>query len=524
VSFPRSSGILLHPTSLPGRFGVGDLGEAAYAFADFLSASGQTLWQVLPLGPTGYGDSPYQCFSAFAGNTLLISPERLVREGLLAKADIAEPPAFSKERVEFGRVIEYKGALLRRAYENFKRTTEVRLRGEFETFNQQAASWLDDYALYRALKDERGGVAWHQWEAPVARRDPSALSAARESLHEEIEAQKFYQYLFFKQWSQLRAYCHELHIQIIGDIPIFVAHDSADVWTHTEQFKLDERGRPIVVAGVPPDYFSATGQLWGNPIYDWERQRAEGFRWWIERVRGTLRMVDILRIDHFRGFAACWEIPGGDRTAERGRWVAAPGGELFTKIREALGELPIIAEDLGVITPDVEELRDRFGFPGMRILQFAYGGDTRNIDLPHNYHRNVVVYTGTHDNDTAVGWFDSEAGGGSTRTAKQIEREREFCRSYLNTKGREIHWDFIRAVLSSVANTSIIPLQDVLGLGTEARMNLPASTEGNWQWRYTPRALTKKIGDRLLKLTELYGRRRGAEHTDQKSESAVIAG
>ncbi len=524
MSFPRSSGILLHPTSLPGRFGVGDLGEAAYAFIDFLAASGQTLWQVLPLGPTGYGDSPYQCFSAFAGNTLLISPERLVGEGLLAPEDIRNAPAFPVERVEFGRVIEYKNALLGKAFENFRHTTEVRLRGEFETFNQHTSTWLDDYALYRALKNARGGAAWHEWEAPLAGRDPSALAAARESLYAEIEAQKFYQYLFFKQWSQLRAYCHEKRVRIIGDIPIFVAHDSADVWTHTEQFKLDGAGKPVVVAGVPPDYFSATGQLWGNPLYHWERQRAENFRWWIERVRGTLQVVDILRIDHFRGFAACWEIPGGDRTAERGRWVAAPGRELFEAIRNALGVLPIIAEDLGVITPDVEELRDGFGFPGMRILQFAFGGDTRNTDLPHNYHRNVVVYTGTHDNDTTVGWFNSEAGEGSTRSVEQIEREREFCMNYLNTKGQEIHWDFVRAVLASVANTAIIPLQDVLGAGTEARMNLPASTQGNWQWRYTADALTKNIGERLLELTTLYGRTQGAEHTDHKSESAVLSG
>ncbi|HEV2708211.1 MAG TPA: 4-alpha-glucanotransferase [Pyrinomonadaceae bacterium] len=524
MSFPRTSGILLHPTSLPGRFGVGDLGDAAYSFIDFLAASGQSLWQVLPLGPTGYGDSPYQCFSAFAGNHLLVSPERLVAEGLLTAEDLATVPQFSDERVEFGRVIEYKGELLRRAFENFRHTTRTGLRGEFETFKQHASAWLDDYALYRALKSERGEVAWHEWEAPLVRREPAALDSARERLREAIEAQKFYQYLFFKQWSQLRAYCRERRVRIVGDIPIFVAHDSADVWTQPEQFKLDEAGKPTVVAGVPPDYFSATGQLWGNPIYDWERQRREGFRWWIERVRGTLQTVDILRIDHFRGFAACWEIPAGDTTAERGRWVTAPGHELFTAIREALGELPIIAEDLGVITPDVEALRDHFGFPGMRILQFAFGGDTRNIDLPHNYHRNVVVYTGTHDNDTAVGWFNSEPGEGSTRTAAQIERERAFATSYLNTDGREIHWDFVRAVLASVANTAIIPMQDLLGLGTEARMNLPASTEGNWQWRFRSDAVTTRLAERLRALTELYGRNLQLEHTDRKSESAVLSG
>jgi 4-alpha-glucanotransferase len=519
VSFPRASGILLHPTSLPGRFGVGELGEEAYAFADFLHASGQSLWQVLPLGPTGYGDSPYASFSAFAGNTLLVSLRQLVREGLLAENDIARPPLFSEDRVEFGRVLEFKQTLLRRAFDNFKRTTDFNLRGSFQTFTQRAAAWLDDYALFRAIKDARGGVAWNEWETPLVRREPQALASTRDELHDEVEAQKFYQYLFFKQWSALKAYCNERGIKIVGDIPIFVAHDSADVWTHPSLFKLDGMGKPSVVAGVPPDYFSATGQLWGNPLYDWERMRATNFSWWIERVRATLGMVDILRIDHFRGFAACWEIPGGDKTAERGRWVPAPGQELFTAIKYALGDLPIIAEDLGVITPDVEALRDRFEFPGMRILQFAFGGDPRNIDLPHNYVRNVVVYTGTHDNDTTVGWFKSEAGAGSTRDAGQIARERKFCLDYLDSDGEEIQWDFIRAALASVANTAIMPLQDVLGLGTEARMNLPASTDGNWAWRYRPDALTDDLRDRLKHLTALYGREQSVEPKSQKSES-----
>jgi 4-alpha-glucanotransferase len=496
------------------------LGDEAYAFADFLSASGQSLWQVLPLGPTGYGDSPYAAFSAFAGNTLLVSPQRLVAEGLLSDSDLAEAPAFaSSDRVDFARALELKNRLLRRAFDNFKRTADVSLRGNFETFTQQAAAWLDDYALYRALKDARGGVAWNKWEAPLVRREPQALASARETLHEQIEAQKFYQYLFFKQWSALKSYCNERGIKIIGDIPIFVAHDSADVWTHPYLFKLDDMGNPRVVAGVPPDYFSATGQLWGNPLYDWERMRSSRFAWWIERVRATLQQIDILRIDHFRGFAACWEIPGGDLTAERGRWVPAPGRELFEAIRAALGVLPIIAEDLGVITPDVEALRDDFGFPGMRILQFAFGGDPRNVDLPHNYIRNVVVYTGTHDNDTTVGWFKSDAGAGSTRSAEQIERERRFCLDYLKSDGREIHWDFIRAVLASVADTAIIPLQDVLGLGNSARMNLPNSTSGNWSWRYRADALNDETRDRLKALTTLYGREATLEAGTKKSEN-----
>lgn len=506
MSFPRASGILLHPTSLPSPFGIGDLGQEAYAFVDFLAEGGQSLWQVLPLGPTGYGDSPYQCFSAFAGNNLLISPEQLVKEGLLSASDLAHLPSFPTERIDFGSVIKFKNSLLVKAYENFRRTTDTGLRADFEGFNQQSAVWLDDYALFRALKDAQGGKAWNEWDSSLVRREASALAQAREELREQIDAQKFYQFLFFKQWAALKTYCHAAGIKLIGDIPIFVARDSADVWTSPEQFKLDEKGNPLVVAGVPPDYFSATGQLWGNPIYNWERMLADGFEWWLRRVRATLEIFDIVRIDHFRGFAASWEVPGRDQTAERGHWVTVPGRELFTAIKRALGDLPIIAEDLGVITPDVEALRDDFGFPGMRILQFGFGGDSHNMDLPHNYIRNVVVYTGTHDNDTTVGWFKSEAGAGSTRDAAQVERERKFCLDYLHSDGKEIHWDFIRAVLSSVANTALVPLQDLLGLGTEARMNLPASTGGNWNWRFKAGALTEELSARLRAMTELYGR------------------
>ena len=502
----RASGILLHPTSLPGPFGVGDLGPEAYAFANFLVASGQSLWQVLPLGPTGYGDSPYACYSAFAGNTLLISPEQLLNEGLLAKEDLASIPASSPERVDFESVHKSKNAVLDISFQRFKQTNDAELSGAFQSFCRRHASWLDDYALFRALKDVHGGVAWNEWEPSIVRREPAALARANERLQEQIEAQRFYQFLFFKQWFALKDYCNARGIKLIGDIPIFVAQDSADVWTNPDQFKLDDNGVPRVVAGVPPDYFSTTGQLWGNPLYNWDRMLADGFRWWIQRVRATLQTVDIVRIDHFRGFAACWEIPGGDKSAERGRWVEAPGRELFAAIREALGQLPIIAEDLGVITPDVEALRDDFGFPGMRVLQFAFSSDTKNIDLPHNYHKNVVVYTGTHDNDTTVGWFSSIAGEGSTRSAEQIELERKRCLRYLNTDGKEIHWDFIRTVLASVANNAIVPLQDLLGLGTEARMNLPNSMSGNWVWRFKAGALTREIGARLKELTELYGR------------------
>lgn len=506
LALPRASGILLHPTSLPGTFGVGDLGAEARAFADFLAQSRQTLWQVLPLGPTGYGDSPYQCFSAFAGNTLLVSPDLLVEDGLLDRSDLGDAPKFSAERVEFGDAINFKNRLLRRAYENFTRTSPPALRAGFESFRRDESAWLADYALFRALKDERGGAAWNTWEPALARREHAALETARERLREETAAQEFYQFLFFRQWLALKTYCHQRRIKIVGDIPIFVAYDSSDVWVNRRLFKLKDDGSPRVVAGVPPDYFSATGQLWGNPLYDWETKQPEVIAWWIERIRATLRLMDVVRIDHFRGFAASWEIPAGDETAVGGRWVASPGRELFAAIRRELGELPIIAEDLGVITPDVEELRDEFGFPGMRILQFAFGSDATNRDLPHNYLRNVCAYTGTHDNDTTVGWFGSVAGRNSTRDAAQIERERKYCLDYLNSDGAAINWDFIRAALASVADTAIIPLQDVLGLDSRARMNLPASTAGNWSWRFTSGALTDTIRARLRRLTELYGR------------------
>ena len=508
MSFPRASGILLHPTSLPGPFGIGDLGDEAFGFIDFLAAGGQSLWQVLPLGPTGYGDSPYQCFSAFAGNQLLISPSRLIEAGLLSNEDLESPPRFRASRVDFGRVIAYKKTVLEKAFDNYKRAPEGALQTQFVHFCQTSDWWLEDYALFRALKDAHGGVAWTDWEPRFAARDGDALASAREVLRDRIAAEKFSQFLFFKQWSALKSHCRERGITIIGDAPIFVAFDSADVWAHPEMFKLDSRRQPIVVAGVPPDYFSKTGQLWGNPIYDWNAMRATGFRWWIDRLRATLQTVDILRIDHFRGFAACWEVPGQDRTAQRGRWVEVPGRELFTILSNTFGEMPIIAEDLGVITADVEALRDDFGFPGMRVLQFAFRGDSKTIDLPHNYVRNSVVYTGTHDNDTTIGWFNSKAGAGSTRNAQEIERERAYCLEYLDSDGSEIHWDMIRAAWASVANTAVVPLQDVLGLGSRARMNLPASERGNWQWRFKAGALTSKISDRLRELTVLYGRER----------------
>jgi 4-alpha-glucanotransferase len=506
MKFPRASGVLLHPTSLPSRYGVGDLGAEAYKFVDFLFSAKQTYWQVLPLGPTGYGDSPYQSFSAFAGNTNLVAPELLVKDGFLTAEEINQKPNFPVGRVDFGLLYDWKNHILALAFERFRQTTSVDLRGKFETFCQQEAAWLDDYALFRAVKKSQGQKLWLEWDEKLKLRDEAVLNQARENLRDEIQAQKFQQWLFFRQWTDLKRYANEKNIKIVGDVPIFISLDSSDVWCNPQEFKLNADGSPKVVAGVPPDYFSATGQLWGNPIYNWERMRADGFRWWIARVRATLKMVDIVRVDHFRGFAASWEVPGGDKTAVNGQWVNVPGKELFETLKRTFGDLPFWAEDLGVITPDVEELRDSFGFPGMRILQFAFGGDAKNHDLPHNYIPNSVAYTGTHDNDTTVGWFSSQAGTGSTRDDSQISREREFCLKYLNSDGAEIHWDFIRAVWASVANTAIAPMQDLLGLGNEARMNLPASDSGNWFWQCKEGDFSGEIAERLRELTKIYGR------------------
>ncbi len=506
MNFPRASGILLHPTSLPGSFGIGDLGDQAYKFVDFLADAGQTYWQILPLGPTGYGDSPYQCFSAFAGNTNLISPQKLFEENLLTDEQINQKPDFPEDKVDFGKVYQWKNQILPMAYECFRAAANNGLRGEFEDFSQQNALWLDDYALYRAAKAAQDQKAWYEWETPLRLRYEDALKQARESLKEEIEAQKFYQFLFFKQWTELKNYANEKNIKIIGDVPIFIALDSSDVWCNPQEFKLNEDGSPKAVAGVPPDYFSKTGQLWGNPIYNWEQMKQNGFQWWIERVRFTLKTVDIIRVDHFRGFAAAWEVPGGDKTAENGEWVNVPGKELFTALQNALGELPVMAEDLGVITPDVRDLRDAFGFPGMRILLFSFGGDANNQDLPHNYIKNCVAYTGTHDNDTAVGWFKAQSGANSTNDEELVSREYDFCLKYLGSDGKEINWDFIRAIWSSVANTAIVPMQDILGLDNKARMNFPSSKSGNWNWRFENDDISDEIIERLKELTEIYGR------------------
>lgn len=498
MEFPRASGILLHPTSLPGEYGIGDLGPMGYEFVDLLAEAKQTYWQILPLGPTGYGDSPYQCFSAFAGNTLLISPEKLVENELVDQSLLLSLPKFPPHKIDFGKVYEWKNHILPEAYKAFQ-SKSSQFHAQFHSFIQQNDWWLNDYATFRAIKAEQDQKPWYEWRDELKLRKPDALIEAADRLYKNIQAEKVYQFLFFLQWSELKAYANSKGVRIVGDIPIFVALDSADVWCNQTKFKLNADGSPKVVAGVPPDYFSKTGQLWGNPIYDWDAMRADGFGWWIARVAATLRTVDVVRVDHFRGFAAAWEVPADDETAENGSWVNVPGHDLFQTLRMTMGDIPIFAEDLGVITPDVEALRDSFGLPGMRILQYAFGGDAYNLHLPHNYIRNCIAYTGTHDNDTSVGWLKGLRGAAG-------KGPREHAREYLSTKGREIHWDLIRACWASVAHTAIAPLQDILGLGNEARMNVPASTSGNWNWRYTDGSITPKIIERLKALTELYGR------------------
>jgi 4-alpha-glucanotransferase len=507
VKFGRASGILLHPASLPGGLGIGTLGSGARRFVDYIVAAGQRIWQVLPLGPTGYGDSPYQFFSAFAGNPLLISLEALVDQDLLSPGDLQAAPPFPEGTVDYGRVIEFKLPLLEKAFIAFRGRASSDRRYEFEEFCRRNDPWLEDFAFFMAAKDAHGGAAWTTWEPSIAARVPAAREKWRRELAGEIESHKFRQYLFFAQWEALKQYCHERGIRIMGDIPLYAAHDSADVWAHRELFHLLPDGNPRLVAGVPPDYFSATGQLWGNPIYRWDVMAQSGYKWWIERFRSTFSLVDIVRMDHFRGLEAYWEVPGSATTAVGGRWVKGPGAALFDCVREALGDLPIVAENLGVITPEVEALRNRFGFPGMAILQFAFGRDPQGPAFrPHNYPRNLVVYTGTHDNDTVVGWWGSTGAGDSTRTPEDVVREKEFARRYLNTDGREIHWVLIRAVLGSVADLAIIPMQDVLGLGSEARMNIPATRTGNWRWRCTAAMLTGEIRDRLKELAAMYDR------------------
>ncbi len=474
MQFERSSGILLHPTSLPGPFGSGDLGATAYHFIDWLVVAGQKLWQTLPLGPVGMGDSPYMCLSAFAGEPLLIDLQELVQRGWLQKNEIENVPSFSNSKIHFGDVRSYRMLKLKIAANNFFSTAKKNELDDFTAFCKKQKSWLEDYALFMALIGKYNGAEWSSWEEDLVKRKPAALKKIRTELADDVRFWEFAQWCFFRQWFALKKYANDRGVKIVGDIPIFIAYQSSDVWANPELFYLDKQMKPTHVAGVPPDYFSETGQRWGNPLYKWNKMHETGYAWFIERIKTTLALVDIVRIDHFRGFAGYWEIPATEKTAVKGRWAKGPGAKLFDAIAKKLGKLPIIAEDLGEITPDVVELRDRYQFPGMRILQFAFAADTKNNFLPHNYISNTVVYTGTHDNDTTIGWFKSAT-----------EREREFIKKYLGTDGKEIHWDLIRIASRSVADMAVFPFQDILGLGTEARMNMPGQALGNWSWRFT---------------------------------------
>lgn len=507
MHFPRSGGILLHPTSFPGKYGIGDLGSQAFKFLDFLHRCGLQLWQILPLGPVGFQNSPYQSFSAFAGNPLLINLDLLVQDHLLSEHDLVHAPPNTPGRIDYGTIIPFVEEILFTAYQNFKHKPHLGIKDEYEQFRHEQAYWLEEYAFFRAIKMQFGGGSWTDWPKELIRREQQTLTQWRERLHEQIESAAFQQFLFFIQWYALKTYARELGIQIIGDLPIFVAHDSADVWANQENFHLDENGRPEVVAGVPPDYFSETGQLWGNPLYRWDVMAANKYAWWVARLRHTFQTVDIVRIDHFRGFEAFWEIPGDAETAENGRWVKGPGESLFYALQSSLGELPIIAEDLGVITPEVEALRDRFGFPGMKVLQFGFSWESRNKHLPHNYSRNSVVYTGTHDNDTTRSWFATTFSDDKVKNDEALNRERRFVLDYLGSSSeKDLHWAFIRLAFASVADMAIVPLQDILGLGNAARMNLPGRAECNWEWCYKEGDITNEIAEKLFELATIYGR------------------
>ncbi len=501
MELTRSGGILLHPTSLPSPFGIGDLGPNAHAFIEWLASAGCRLWQILPIGPTGYGNSPYQCFSSFAGNPYLISPDALVADGLVDESDLAaaRAEASADARVDYGRVILRKMELLRRAFQNFRQTNPPEIREAFAIFQAEHAGWLEDYSLFMALKEAHGGGSWIHWPASVRKRDESALRSARESLGEASLEHAFIQMLFFRQWNALHEHARRRGITIIGDMPIYAAEDSADVWSHPDLFQLDSERHPIVVGGVPPDYFSPTGQLWGNPLYDWPKHQQTGYHWWLQRLRAAVQAVDVVRLDHFRGFAAYWEVPSGNPTAKIGRWVDGPGADLFDTVLRGLHEggaleegLPLIAEDLGVITADVIALRERYHLPGMKILQFGFSG-ADNPFLPHNYPVHCVAYTGTHDNDTARGWF-----------ATAPKAEVRFARGYLASNSRSFPRDLVRAIWSSVAVLAIAPMQDVLDLGTEARMNFPGRPEGNWEWRMRESDLSEGLARRLRRLGELF--------------------
>ena len=482
----RCSGILLHVTSLPSRFGIGDLGPESRRFADFLSAANQKLWCVLPLGPTGPQHSPYECRSAFAGNPLLISPEQLVARGYLSNKDLRSAPRFSASRVEFATVRSYKESLLKNAFREFSETRD------YLKFERVHSWWIERFALFMSLREANGGVAWTRFD-PKIKADPSA-----------IRYHKFVQFEFFSQWQALRKYCAQRNISIMGDLPFYLEHDSADVWSHPEIFDLDANGESRTVGGVPPDYFSRSGQRWGTPTYRWDKLKATGYKWWLDRFRAAVESMDLLRLDHFRGFEAFWSIPASHSTARRGRWVKGPGARLFEAAQKKLGRLPFVAENLGIITPEVEDMRRRFALPGMAVLQFGFGDDGSN--RPNTYVPDLVSFTGTHDNDTSCGWWRAlqRSAQASPRSADAATVNRVKC--YLQRDGREIHWSLIQAVLTSVANIAVIPMQDVLGLGSEARMNLPGQAKGNWRWRLQKQEIDQPLVQRLRNLTEVSGR------------------
>jgi len=488
----RKSGVLLHPTSLPGDGGIGSFGKEARCFVDFLHKSGQSLWQILPLGPTAYGNSPYSCYSAFAGNPLLINLEAVADDGDLSPHELHSD--LPTERVDYGATELYKLGVLKGAASRFFTAASQRRKEEFWQFCD-TTFWLHDFALFMALKEQFKGKNWNLWPEALAQRDPEALASWSEKLGTAIGEQKYLQWQFARQWKKLKEYANVLGISVVGDLPIFVAFDSADVWANPHLFHLDQKGTPIVVAGVPPDYFCKTGQLWGNPLYNWDRMAAEGYRWWIARLRNDLSLYDVVRIDHFRGFEAFWEVPAWEKTAVNGRWVKGPGEALFHALRNALGSLPIIAEDLGVITPEVEALRDQFGFPGMKILQFAFGSGPDNPYLPHNHIRSCVAYTGTHDNDTTAGWFDS-----------MNARDQKATLDYLDRDRADIVWHMVQCTLASVADYAIIPMQDLLELPSTGRMNVPGVAGGNWSWRCSSDVFSAKLAAKLARATELYGR------------------
>lgn len=490
----RSAGVLLHPTSLPGRYGIGDLGYELIAFLDWAQTAGIRIWQVLPLNPPGYGNSPYGCHSSYAGNPLLISPQRLLQESLLPEHALDDAPTFNDEHVNFDAVSAFKTQLLRKSFAHFQQNASSSQRYWLELFEGDN-KWLDDWALYAALKEQHDGKTWTAWPRALAMRERPAVAAARRDLAEEIRFHKYVQFLFFRQWAVVREAADARHIRVMGDVPIYVNGDSADVWANRNLFQLDDNGEPTAVAGVPPDYFSTTGQRWGNPLYRWDLLREQKYRWWVSRFRAALRFADIVRVDHFRGFAAYWEIPASEPTAIHGRWMPGPGRALFDAIRESLGDLPLVAEDLGFITPEVHELRRAIDVPGMKILQFAFA-QVNSPHLPHCYEPRTVVYTGTHDNDTARGWF-----------AHATPEERQLATTYLGIDADgDIEWSLIRAAFTSIAQLAIVPVQDILGLGSEARMNRPGDGDANWSWRYLPGALTRTHAERIRHLAEITGR------------------